>query len=65
MKEQINPASWWISLKTHVYYSRHGISQIMGIAMGTNYAPFIVDLFLFVMRGILCLNFTYLNSKTF
>ena len=38
--------------------------QIVGIPKGTNCASLIADLFLFVMRGILCLTFTNRNGTT-
>ena len=38
--------------------------QLVVIHMGPNCAPLIADLFLYVMRGILCLTFTNLNSMT-
>ena len=38
--------------------------QIVGIPMGTNCAPLIADLFLFVTRGTLCLTFKSRNVLT-
>ena len=51
----------------HIYVQFEGMvnQHIAGIPMGTDCAPLIAGLFFyFVMRGILCLTFTNLNSTT-